>query len=53
MQTKKLENQAIVDNVAQWIILTRQLIIGTCSYKQQQSDEGLCINNYSIIQCNS
>lgn len=51
MQTKKLENQAIVDNVAQWIILTRQLIIG--SYKQQQSDEGLCINNDSIIQCNS
>lgn len=52
MQTKKLENQAIVDiNVAQWIILTRQLIIG--SYSQQQSDEGLCINNDSIIQCNS
>lgn len=51
MQTKKLVNQAIVDNVAQWIILTRQLIIG--SYSQQQSDEGLCINNYSIIQCNS
>lgn len=52
MQTKKLENQAIVDNVAQWIILTRQLIIGSCS--QEQFDEGLCINNdYSIIQCNS
>lgn len=42
-----MENRAIVDNVVQWIILTRKLII--CSYSKHQFDEGLCINNDGII----